>query len=251
MKVITGFFQLRIRSFLYGAGLPLDALKLILRTPKLIALSALPVAISLALYVYVILQLQTAGKAWATDYFLSQGWNSSQWMTVVVQVGLSILLFLVGAFTFSIVTSVVASPFNDWLAEKTESYTTPVLPPAPALRLAGRARIILIDVLKTLAATAATIVAILLSWVPILNVLSMALAFLLVTFQYVSYPQTRRAQGILYGARFLFRYFYCCLGFGAVISILFTLPLLSVFAVPVAVVGGTLLVGRAQDHLLR
>jgi uncharacterized protein involved in cysteine biosynthesis len=74
-----------------------------------------------------------------------------------------------------------------------------------------------------------------------------AVAFLLVMFHYI-YPQTRRGLGFRYGLGFLWRHAYACLGFGASISFLFAIPFASSFALPLAVVGGTLLVARAQLH---
>jgi uncharacterized protein involved in cysteine biosynthesis len=45
---------------------------------------------------------------------------------------------------------------------------------------------------------------------------------------------------------FIKKYFALCLGFGLSMTFLFSIPIVSVFALPAAVVGGTLLVGIPQ-----
>jgi uncharacterized protein involved in cysteine biosynthesis len=110
----------------------------------------------------------------------------------------------------------------------------------------AKLRLILIDLGKSVAAAVATFGAILLSWVPVLNFAAFALAFLLVCFQYISYPQTRRGQGIREGLKFLLHHPFACLGFGASLTFLFSIPLVSSLCFPMAVVGGTLLVARSQ-----
>ena len=237
----------RFDSFRFGFMLPILSARTILRQPSLMALSALPVAISLALYGFVILRLQSGARDWVTGFFTSHGWAAQGWALWLIQILLTLTLFLVSALTFSIVTSIVASPFNDFLAERAERYALPALPPTPQLRFAGKARLIAIDVAKTLAALAAGGATLIVSWVPVINAIAIVLTCLLVAFQYVSYPQTRRSQGLGYGIVFLFRHFFACVGFGAVTMILFSIPLLSVFMLPIAVVGGTLLVARSQE----
>jgi CysZ protein len=240
--------QSRLGSLLFGLTLPIRATRLILRDRALLTLSALPVAISLGLYVLVIVRVQGAARERVSLFFAEHGLASSGWLVWSVQLLLGLMLFLVGALTFSIVTSVLASPFNDFLAERAERHCEPRLPATPSLRFAGKARLIVIDLLKTVAALAAALVALLVSWVPVINVAAVVLTCLLVTFQYVSYPPTRRGQGIGYGAAFLGRHLYACVGFGAATMVLFSIPFVSVLALPVAVVGGTLLAGRAQAH---
>jgi uncharacterized protein involved in cysteine biosynthesis len=66
-----------------------------------------------------------------------------------------------------------------------------------------------------------------------------------VCFQYTSYPQTRRQERLGHGVWFLLRHAWACSGFGATITLLYAVPFVSSLALPVAVVGGTLLVARA------
>ncbi|MGE0614544.1 MAG: EI24 domain-containing protein [Bacteriovoracia bacterium] len=235
----------RSRSFWYGFRLPLEAASLILRQRSLLALSALPITLTLALYFFVIrkaidyaqTQLGALIARWSLD---PEGWAAwgAQWTG-------RILLFVVAALTFSFVSAIIASPFNDFLAERAERYGQPALPPVGESTWVEKLRLIWIDVAKSVAAGITGIAALVFSWVPVLNVIAFVVAFLLVCFQYTSYPQTRRGQSLRQGLYFLWRHFYACVGFGAAMTLLFAIPLAASFFLPVAVVGGTLLVARA------
>ena len=216
--------------------------------PRLIFWSILPIGITLGLYFYVITTLQALAHAALTGYLASWGWNAEGWAAWTLTLLTKILLLMVSAMTFSIVASLAASPFNDFLAENTERWAQPALPPVKRASVWAKVRLILIDVLKTLAATVATIAAVLMSWVPVLNIFAFLLAFLLICFQYTSYPQTRRGIGVGGGLKFLWRHLFACAGFGAVLSVLFAIPLVASFTVPIAVVGGTLLAARAPGR---
>jgi CysZ protein len=235
-----------IRSLVYGITLPLHAAKLVLRQPILLFWSLLPVALTLALYGFVILKAQNAAQAALSARFAAWGWNDSGWGVWGLNALAQLILIIAGAFTFSAVASIISSPFNDFLAEKTEKFAEPRLPPVPDMPLSAKFRLILIDLGKSVTAAVAMVFAILLSWIPIVNVVAFGIAFMLVAFQYISYPQTRRGEGLWKGLFFLVRHPFACIGFGGAMTFLFAIPLLSSLCFPLAVVGGTLLVARAQ-----
>lgn len=236
----------RVQSFFWGFKLPAQALKLILQNRALLILSLVPILITLLLSIYIMGSLSDAGTEWIRAFLSSKGWNDLGWLTWISELLVKILTLLVGGLIFIFASSIVASPFNDFLAEKAEPLATPPLPKAPSTGMGGQIRNILIDLGKTIAAATAGLLALLLSWIPIINFVTFAIAFLLITFQYVSYPQTRRGITLVQGLSFLWNHAYACLGFGACISLLVAIPLVSVLILPIAVVGGTLLVARAQ-----
>jgi CysZ protein len=242
---MPGWLFPRFRSAWYGFTLPWTALKTIVAHPGLIIWSLLPVGITLTLYFYVIGAAQAGAQSLMERYFAVWGLSPEGWTAWAVSLLTKLLLILIGALTFSFVATVVASPFNDFLAEASERWAAPPLPPVKPSTFGEKLRLIGIDVAKTVAATVAMLAALLLSWIPVVNIGAFALAFLLVTFQYTSYPQTRRGVGLWSGAWFLWRHLFACAGFGAIVSILFAIPLVSSLALPLAVVGGTLLVARA------
>ncbi|MGK5086085.1 EI24 domain-containing protein [Bdellovibrionota bacterium FG-2] len=235
----------RTRSLWFGLTLPFAALKLILTHPILMILSILPIAVSAALYVFLISKAQVAAKSALLHGFQSWGWNPEGWGATLLIVLMKIGLIIVGVLTFSLITGIAAAPLSDWLAEKTEKFTSLTIPSAVTFTM--RARLLLLDLGKTILATGASLLALLLSWLPLVNLGVFAFALILVAFQFLSFPQTRRGMGVRASLTFLWRYLYACLGFGAAIAFLFAIPGVSIFALPLAVVGGTLLFARAEE----
>ncbi len=236
----------RLGSLWYGLGLPYAALRLVAATPALLLWSLLPIGLTLLLYVWVIAALQDWAMARILVIFTAWGWNPAGWIVWTVSIASHAVLILVGALTFAFTSTVVASPFNDILAERTEAVATPPMAPARNRGLRAQLRLVWIDLAKTVAATTAGFAAVLFAWVPVLNLLSIIAVCLLVCFQYTSYPQTRRHVRLARGFEFLVRHVWACVGFGGAITVLYSVPIVSSVALPLAVVGGTLLVARAQ-----
>ena len=236
----------RRRSLWYGLTLPYAALRLVLATRTLLFWSILPIVLTLVLYVWVIGAVQDWAMAQIVSTLRAWGWDPGGWIVWTISLASQMVLILVGALTFAFTSTVVASPFNDVLAERTEAVAEPPLPPADSRGLRAQLRLVWIDLVKTVAATAAGLIALLFAWVPGLNLLSFLVVCLLVCFQYTSYPQTRRRERLGRGFAFLLRHVWACSGFGASVSLLYAIPVVSSFTLPLAVVGGTLLVARAQ-----
>ena len=234
----------RFASFRFGLVLPWHAARLIGRRPGLLFWSALPTLLTLVLYYYVIGGLIALVQGVLAASFVFLGAAPGGLVFWLLQALSNAVLLLVASLTFAFTSSVLASPFNDRLARQAERYAEPPLPPvAPASR--GRqVELVLVDMAKAFATGTASLAALLVAWIPVVNLFSFAAAFQLVAFQYLSYPQTRRGVGLLEGAWFVARHGWACAGFGLTISVLFALPIVSSLALPVAVVGGTLLQAR-------
>ncbi len=202
--------------------------------------------LTIILFVYGISALQDWAIALLQECVAKLGFSSVSLVGKFFMLSGKIVLWMVAALTFVFTSSIVASPFNDVLAERTEKFTEIPLPSVTKKTLKEHVYLIGIDLFKTVTTFSATAFAIVFCWVPIINIFAFILVFLLVTFQYISYPQTRRSIGLRRGAKFLWHYSYACAGFGAILSFLFAIPFLSSFVLPLAVVGGTLLVARAQ-----
>ncbi len=242
---------MRITSFWYGFTLPLHALKKIISQPELIFWSILPLIMTLGLYSIFISQIQTQTKLLMQHSLATWGMTPNGWGVSLLLLLSKILLFFISALTFSFAANLVACPFNDLLAEKTEPFSTPPFEKVSPKSFSRKIQILGLDLLRTLIATGINLVALLFSWIPFLNFLALLLTFLVISFQFISYPQSRRGQGIQEGVAFVWNHLYSCLGFGLAFTFLLSIPILSSFCLPLAVVGGTLLVGRAKgSHTL-
>lgn len=235
----------RLRSFWYGMTLPYRALRLILGSRGLLLLSILPIAITVLIYTYLIIAFQAKVRNALQSYVVSLGFGSESLFSWIISPGITLLFVLLSILTFAFLCSIVALPFNDFLAEKTERFATPSLPEVKDRSFLRSVRNIGIDLIKTSGSMALGLFALLLCWVPVVNILCVIVGVLMICFQYTSYPQTRRGIGFCEGLRFLKDHRFACAGFGTVLAFLFALPIVSWVVLPVAVVGGTLLVGRA------
>lgn len=236
----------RLHSLAYGFTLPLRAGRLILTKPSLLLWSLLPIAATLLIYVYVIMQAQDAAHQGLVHYFDAWGWKREGWLAWSVIILIRVLLVMASALTFSLAATIVSSPFNDFLAEATEKWTDPPLTPAPTRAVLQKLKLIGLDVAKSLAATGAGILAILFSWLPGLNVIALIFTFVLLAFQFLTYPQTRRGLSLSASARFILRHVFSTIGFGAALALIFAVPFVACLGIPLAVVGGTLLFARAE-----
>ncbi len=235
----------RIHSLWFGLTLPYRALKLIFINKSLLFWSALPLALTFILFIYGISQLQDWAISLLQEYVASLGVDPAGLIGRFFMLSGKMILWMVAALTFIFTSSIVSSPFNDVLAERSEGVTEVPLPPVTKKSLKAHVKLIGVDLLKTAIAFIAAVFAIIFCWVPVVNIFAFILAFLLVTFQYISYPQSRRSIGLRQGAKFLWRHIYACTGFGAILTFLFAIPFLSSFILPLAVVSGTLLAARA------
>lgn len=240
----------RIRSFLYGALLPFNALKLIAKTPSLLLLAILPLALCGVLYYYLVQTLQADLQGWMLAWIKGTGLGEGHFLATVLTYIIKIALLILSAVTFSITAAIIAAPLNDFLAEAAERYTEIALTPVPNPSFWQRFRLIRLDLIKTVATLAGTICAILISWVPILNIVGFWTAILLLAFQYLTYPQTRRGISMQQGFGFMWAHLWTVTGFGLVLTGLLALPFISILFIPCAVVGGTLLFARAEGGRL-
>lgn len=232
-------------NFMTGVRTPFVATKIILKNKKLLAWSALPVTVTILLYVWGFLHVQQSIQEWLFNSLTSRGWDS--WIITVIAWLSKLLIILVGAITFSFAAGIVSAPFNDFLAEAAERYTLPPFAATESPTLGKRLQLIGLDIVKTIAGLGFTIVGFILSLIPILNILGFLIIVLVMTFNYVSYSQTRRGLGLYGAVRFLFQNFALCVGFGMVITLAFSVPILSVLILPIAVVGGTQLVASRRS----
>jgi uncharacterized protein involved in cysteine biosynthesis len=234
-----------IRSFVYGLSLPARSARLLLSKPKLLGLALLPASITVALYWLLLGKFIAWLKPQAFALFQHWGVDPNGWTAGALLFLAQIAIVVAAVLAFSGLCALVAVPFNDFLAEAAERHTEPPLPHTPPLSAARAARAMWIDFCKTLAALVLQVAALFASWLPIINGVAWVLGCLLVTFQFISYPQTRRGIGFRGGASFVGRHVFACLGFGMVYLLLFSIPWFTPVVLPLAVVGGTLLVARA------
>ncbi len=244
-------------DFAMGLGTPLIAFKTLLIRPRLWLATLIPWLISGTLAWFLMSQAVLLG-AWilatvAGWLGISAATGAGHLIALVLGWVVTAIAWVAGALLMTWLSAIVALPFADWLAELAERYSEPPL--APATQLSGwftraHLRRFKIDLFKTAAGAIWSLAGLVLSAVPVLGILGACLLALGLSFQFLSYPQTRRAMGLGASITYLVRELPACLGFGLVLLAGFAIPFFSAFIFPLAVIGGTQLFGRLEGRRL-
>lgn len=226
----------------FGAWVPFRALRLILTHRKLFSLSFLPILMGILLLGFLVFLFVSGFYAWSTQAFevWASGWSTALATTGAVLVG--IVIVLMSVYSLGLVAGLIASPFNDFLAEQTEkAANVPLTKPEGWGQVI---RVIWVDLKKTALSLFFLVIITLGMLIPGANILFFLGLGLLNTFTFVTYPQSRRQLGVRDSLGWVFQNLGLSLGFGLVISGLFLVPVLNILVLPIAVVGGTLLYFR-------
>lgn len=232
--------------FTAGFLTPIAAIRLLKKRRAILLLALLPLLASIALYSFGFTHFQSALDAWIANLTTSSWFAEHPWAASALDTVGQILFVVVAILSFNWITTLVAVPINDWLAERTERHTEPPIALNEPFRLTFLVRTTAIDLAKTALAGVLTFLAFAVSWIPVLNIAAFVASQLLITFQYISYPQTRRRMGFRTSARWVLGAFPECFGFGLVHFALFLIPGVSALVLPLAVIGGTILFARVE-----
>ncbi|MBI4966050.1 MAG: EI24 domain-containing protein [Desulfomonile tiedjei] len=209
--------------------------------------AAAPLAISLVVlggsyillyYVFSHLVGQMMGGEWY--------WQALYYMLLVI-VGLIVLV--VFFFIFTLVASALASPFNEVISQKTEQIITGTFHEAPfsaalLLKDSGRAIAHSFRILGLYILLLVLVLPLLL--IPGIGSLLFAVASALLSaykfaHEYLGYPMDRRRFSWQEKRAFLKSGFRSIMGFGLGNLVIASIPVVNLFFIPAAVVGGTLL----------
>lgn len=221
-----------------GFTTPLRAINLAMDHPKLFALSIAPMAVTLIVLSCLIYAL-LAGAWGASHLFFNQMVGS--YANALSGVTVFFVAVFALYFSFNILNLLLAlfsSPFNDFLAEATERACGEVATPHHFLDLF---RVFALDLRKTILAFALVILMTLISFAPLIGFFSFVGFSFIQAFTFITYPQSRRKHGIVDSLRWIKNNGMTSFGFGLVTLLLFGIPFLNIFALPLSVIGGTLL----------
>lgn len=232
-------------GFFFGLGLPFRSAGLVVGDRRLLGLALLPFLLGVGLSIWLGKSLDSMLEAQATAVLTRFGFEATGFLGALLGYLIGFLALLSATLLLPFVNSLAAVPFNDFLAEATESRASPPLAPVPGPNMGQRMALIWMDLAKTGAALLVTLPLLVLSFVPGAQLVCFPLLWLLYAFQMLSFPQTRRAEGVGDAVRFIRANLGACLGFGLAHAFLGLVPLLSHLGPPLAVVGGTLLYARA------
>lgn len=209
------------------------------------------VIIPLAINILIFGSLLTIGFGYLTglmDWLLTQlpSWLSFiEWILWPI---IGITAALITGYLFTAVALIIASPFNALLAEKAEELITNQ--PVDGLEGLGAAlmevpRAILREILKLLYYVPMAIVVLIVSVIPGINIISPVLWLLLgawmMSIQYLDYPMDNHRLSFADVKEAARERRLSSMGFGGLVALCTSIPVVNFFVVPAAVVGATLL----------
>ena len=228
-----------IKEFAYGVMLPFRAADLIFSHSKLLSLSILPIVmttVTLATSIYFGIHHL---HSWVDGLILRWTQNGHGFLSALAAFVISIGVIYFAIQSAAMIASLISSPFNDFLAEKTEH--TLKVQDIPKRSLGYTLKVFLVDIRKTTFTLGMVIVFSVGLLLPGVNVASFLALALLNTFTFITYPQSRRAHGLMESWQWIRQHLGAAFGFGIVMSLVLSTPIINFFAIPVAVVGGTML----------
>ncbi len=209
------------------------------------------VIIPLAVNVLIFGSLITLGISYISDLMNSLLAGIPDWLdfiTWIIWPLIGLTIGLVTGYLFTAVALIIASPFNALLAEKAEELVTGR--PVDSLEGLGAAllampRGILRELYKLLYYVPMAVFVFIVSMIPGINVVAPVLWFLLgawmMSIQFVDYPMDNHQLSFADVKEAVRSRRLSSMGFGGVVALCASIPVVNFFVVPAAVVGATLL----------
>ncbi|MCB0393752.1 MAG: EI24 domain-containing protein [Bdellovibrionales bacterium] len=238
-----------IQSFLIGFKSPIAGVRLILSDSQLLRLSVLPF---LVMTLAMILGFTYAFPSLAA-YLVTLVPAFTGWMVVFgwLGMGLAYLLGFLGvAIVFVLFASVVASPFQGLLAEKTlmKLGALESKPFKIGEWLGFTIKMLIVAVERASIFAVVGLMLFVLSLIPIVQVGAGFLGLIIVALDCVDYSLELLGFGLRKRFTFLKQNFWELAGFGCCFGITFFVPLLNFFMLPAAVVGACIMVNDIKGR---
>lgn len=195
------------------------------------------------------------GLIWLSGYYFASlldtflpAWLDWAIIQFILWTFFALLALVVFAYTFTLITNFIAAPFNSLLAEKVERYLT-----GQTIETSDSFSQLLKSIPVTMASEIRKLIylvmwmipLIIISFIPVLNILSPALWLIfsawMLSLEYTDYPMGNH--GYTFGRikKRMEQSRPLALGFGGVLTILTSIPLINIVAMPIGVAGATAL----------
>jgi CysZ protein len=218
------------------------------RHPRLMFLASIPVAINALLFALFFYFSVKYFNQWLTAMVpQSEAWY---WVALIylLTIILIVILLLAIALTFTMVASILGSPFHDAISARTEILVTGREEPPFTIKaiLAEIWRTVKEELKKIIFYLVAIGLILLLNLIPVIGqilyvVLSFTLTILWLGMSFLDYTFARHAYKFGMKIRFVRQNMFAVFGFGLAVFVGVLIPVLNLVFLPVAVVGGTLL----------
>lgn len=242
-------------NFAKGFWFPFNSFFYVKRHPRLYPFIILPVVINVVSFCLVIY----FGFDFYRNLVMSRIPQGDAWYWLILNyfvVLLAIVVVLVLIFfTFAVVGSLLASPFNDVLSEKTEILLGGHLPQGPFALLPfirGAGRAMFTEAKKVGVFLLGMLVLLFLHFLPVLGtlfypILSVAWTAFFLVMEYTGYVFIRKGLSFKAQRQIVYRNTALMSGFGLGLFCLLAIPFLQFFCIPLGVVGAVRLLAEAGE----
>lgn len=230
-----------------GAGYLLQGFKLIWK-PGVKRYVFIPLLINILVFATAITGLVNSFDsmmAWVLAKLPSWEWLA--WLAQFIWILAALAVMIIVFYTFTLVANIIAAPFNSFLSGKVQLHLTGKEPQlnetlAEEVKRSIRSELIKLFYMISRALPAAVIILIL-SFIPLLTVFTPVLWFILsaylLSLEYLDYSTGNNGGVFINTRRLCKQHRSSSLGFGAMVTLATSIPLLNLFVMPAAVAGGT------------
>lgn len=237
-------------GFLDATGFLAKGWRLV-RTPGLRRFVLIPLAINILVFAGLGWLLYGWITGWLFNWTVFERFGDI-WILGVIQ---NVLQFLIGAtlavvlgYVFTLLANLIGAPFNSLLAERVEQQMTgkpPGSDPSVVFLLKTLPKTLASELSKLLYLALWMIPLLLLSFIPIVNVIAPFLLFAfgawMFALEYLDYPMGNHGMSFKQIKTQLKSRRSQAMGFGFTVAVISIIPLLNLFIMPVAVAGATAL----------
>ena len=243
-------------KLLSGFAYSMQGLKLISQ-PQLRAFVIIPLCINIALFSAATIILYLQFNHWL-DALLPNFPNWLSWLEDLIMWFVlpmfSIMILFISFYSFSFIANLIAAPFNNLLAEKTEQFLrgetleqTSSLPPLSLVKSS-----ILSEIGKLFYLLKWSILLLIISFIPLINIISPFLWLLfgawMLALEYLDYPISNHGLYFKDLKNYIFSNKNQSVGFGFGVLLFTSLPILNFFAMPAAVCGAAALYTKTEAN---
>lgn len=228
----------------------------LLRTPGLRRFVWMPILVNLLVFGVLGWWVNSLALEWIASwsFFNALGdWWIVNALKTILQWIITIALLFSTAFLFTLLANLIGAPFNGLLAERVEAHLVgDVSKPAPSVVVLIKSipRLMLSEIAKLLYLVLCLLPLLILQFIPVINIVAPVLLFLfgawMFALEYMDYPMGNHGalfRDVRKRMRLNRRAAY---GFGCIVSLLSTIPIVNLVIMPIAVAGATALY---VDHI--
>ena len=237
-------------KFMQGMSYIPKSFNVFIKNPSMRIYPIIPILVTFVVFVFGIY----FGFGFLNDLFnehTSLEENASWWAMVLSVIWTVVLLgtlFISSGYLFVMVTKIFAAPFNDLLSEKVELIYNPdyAEPEHPFQHFIATIYPTVMEEIKKVSLILLGYMIVFLTFIiPGINIISPILyvlySILVISIDFVDYPLARRFYTIEQKKTFIKENSLQLYGLGTALFLLFMVPFMQLFIIPIAVVSGTLL----------